>query len=229
MHPDGAVRGIVHHDHDHVRIMLYCRCKLLPVHQKIAITSYCDDRSLRKPQGGSDCSRNPVTHGAAGGRELRREPPVAPVTVPPAREIAGTVTNDRICGEGVAHELHGLTHVQRMAVGMRRSPFLPFGVGLHSGIEIDSLTIIPECRALGKLVHRGADCQIGWINAVKLVRIRVDMNQPAIAIDQRGYGIAIRRRFTEPRTDREYQIGVPDAFDKLRTGAVAEVSGINLT
>ena len=33
----------------------------------------------------------------------------------------------------------------------------------------------------------------------------------------------------KPRADREYQIGVLDAFDKLRTGAVAEVSGINLT
>ena len=110
---------------------------------------------------------------------------------------------------------------------MGSCPFFPFRVSLGARVEVDRVAIVPQGRALRKLRHIRADGEIGRIDAVEFIGIRVDMNELAIMLDKRRHGIAVGRRFAEPCPHGDNQIGVFDALDQLGIGAVSEIARVN--
>ena len=96
--------------------------------------------------------------------------------MPPAREVARTVADDRIGGERFAGKREAAREIERVAPGRRGGPFEPFAVRLGAGIEGDDFAFVPERGALGELAGIGADRQVGAVDAVELLRVRMDVD-----------------------------------------------------
>ena len=149
VHADGAVAAVVDDDHEQVGAVLRGGRQLLAVHQEIAVAGDADHRPVLEADRGGDRGGDAVAHGAAGRRELRRHRAVAPVAVPPAREIAGAVADDGVVRKLLAHrgdaraevELHAVTRLAaRTSRAIPCAPPRRRGSGTRSG-SLHSSTI----------------------------------------------------------------------------------------
>ena len=61
----------------------------------------------------------------------------------------------------------------------------------------------------------------------ELFRVRMDMDEQLAGMIGGEQRVAVRRRLAEPGADRDHQICVPDPFEQLRIGPVAEIAGID--
>ena len=98
---------------------------------------------------------------------------------------------------------------------------------LGPGVESDERAVVPHQRAFGELAHVGTDRQVGAIDAVELVGVRMDVDEKLVRMVGRDEGIAVRRRLAEPGTDREDQVGRLDPLCQLRIGSITEIAGID--
>src|SRR5438270_8227891 len=67
------------------------------------------------------------------------------------------------------------------------------------------------------------------VDAAQLVGVRMNVDQGLAGMIWRDQRVTIGRRFAEPRSDGEDQVGVADALLELGVGPIAELPGIDLT
>ena len=96
VHADGAVEAVVDDDDEQIGTVLDRRRNLLAVHQEVAVARDADHRPVLEADRACNRCGKAVSHRARRRRKLRRHAAVAPVAVPPAREIAGAVADDRV-------------------------------------------------------------------------------------------------------------------------------------
>ena len=133
VHADGAVGAVVDDDDEQVGAVLRGGRQLLAVHQEIAVAGDANDRAVPEADRGSDRGGQAIPHRPRCRRELGRHAAVAPVAVPPAREIAGAVADDRVFRELLAHCRDAWAEVELHAFArLRLRPFQPFRVRLFA-------------------------------------------------------------------------------------------------
>ena len=83
--------------------------------------------------------------------------------------------------------------------------------------------ILPERRLFGKFIHLRTNGQVDTIDMVELVRVGMDMHKNLIRMIGRDQRIAVGRCLTEPRADREHQIGKADNVIERCAHVVAQM------
>ena len=81
------------------------------------------------------------------------------------------------------------------------------------------------CRRSRKFRHAGTNGEISAIDMPQFVRIGVNVDQGLTRMVGREQSVTVRGCLAEPGADGEDEVGRLDPCDKLRIGAVAQISG----
>ena len=97
---------------------------------------------------------------------------------------------------------------------------------LGTGVEGNELPFVPQRRAFANSSMLAQDREIGGIDAVQLLRVRMNMDQRSPGIGEGRDRVAVGGGLAQPGANCHNKICGFDALDQLRVGAIAEIARI---